>query len=184
MKSKKIIFGIIFGILIVAMVSVIVMLNLPEKEYTEEYLKEESYKVSVEEIPTEYYSNGTAIYDELGNKINNSEVISNEKFIFDNKIGMYGFEIKADIGESTLTYTIKNHSKENQEKFSYRLQLLNDDGSVAGVIDLESKEVPSLQKYKVTLEIDSDISDVYDIVPVTNFETYGILNLGGEYFEG
>lgn len=184
MKKKNVILGIIFVLLIIIMVIVIFMLNMPEKEYTDEYLKEESYNVSVEEIPEIYYSNGTAVYNEQGEKINNSKVISNEKFVLDEKIGMYGFDIKSDIGETTLTYIIKNHSNEYQENFSYKLQLLNDDGSIAGTIRVESKAIPALQKYKVTLKIDSDISDIYDIVPITNFETYGILNLGGEHFEG
>lgn len=183
MKSKKLVLGIILGILLIGMLAVIIVLNLPEKEYSDKYLKEEKYSVSVQNEQNGYVDNSMAIYDDQGNKTNKSDVLSNEKFVFENKIGMYGFEVKSDIGESTLTYIIKNHSNEKQEKFKYRLQLINSNGSVAGTIDLESKEIPSLEKYKVTLEIDSDISNIYDIVPVTDFTEYGSLLIGGEHFE-
>ena len=182
-NKKKLLWIILIIAVILAMVAVIIFLNLPEKEYTDKYLKEEKYSVSIQKTNEEYFDNEIAMYDEQGNKINKSDVISYEKFIFNNKIGIYGFNINADIGESTLTYTIKNHSTENQEAFKYRLQLINSDGSVEGIIDLESKAVPSLGKYKVTLNIDSDISDVYDIVPITDFETYGLVEFGGGDFE-
>lgn len=183
MKSKKVIFGIVFGILLIAMMAVIIFFNLPEKQYSDKYLKEEKYNVSVQDKISNYVLNDMTIYDDQGNKLNRSEVLPNEKFIFENKIGMYGFEIKSDIGESTLTYIIKNHSNQVQEKFNYRLQLVNSNGTVAGTIDLESKEIPALEKYKVTLEIDSDISDVYDVIPVTDLTEYGSLLIGGDGIE-
>ena len=52
---------------------------------------------------------------------------------------------------------------------------------VLGTIDLDSKELPALSKYKVKVNIDSDIADIYNVVPVTDFEEYG--SIGGVEIE-
>ncbi len=177
MNKKKlwIIIGIV-AILLVVAVGIILLINfLPqgEDEYSDTYLPEEKYSVSIEDFLYAYTDDQMAAYDEQGNKINSSEEVPFEKLIFDNKVGMYGFNLIYDMEDTVITYTIKNHTKENIEAFNYRLQLVNSVGQILGSIDLESKELPALSKYDVTLTVDEDVTDIYDITPVTDLNVYG-----------
>lgn len=181
-KNKKIIIGIGILLIAVAMIITIVIMNMPEKEYEDVYLDSMEFTKSLENISPTYVDNESTAVDENGRKINTSEYISLEKFVLEDKIGMYDFNVVSDFEETKLTFTIKNHTKEKVKEFKYRLQFLNVDGSIAGTIDLESKGLSALAKYKVTVNIDSDVADIYDIVPVTDFETYGCV--GGENYEG
>ena len=181
-KNSKIIIGIGILLIAVAMIITIVIMNMPEKEYKDVYLDSMEVSKSLENISPTYVDNESTAVDENGRKINISGDISLEKFILENKIGMYDFDLVSDFEDTKLTFTIKNHTKEKVKGFTYRLQLLNVDGSIAGTIDLESKDIPALSKYKVTVNIDSDVADVYNIVPVTDFDTYGYI--GGENYEG
>lgn len=180
-NKKKIVIGIGFVVLIGIMVTIIVLLNMPDKEYKDIYLDEMKFTKTLENLSSIYVDNEVTSVDENNRKINISSILSNEKFILDNKVGMYDFSIVSDFEDSILTFTVKNHTKEKIEGFKYRLQFVNNDGSIAGTIDLDSKELPPLSKYKVTVNIDSDVADTYNIVPVTDFQTYGYI--GGEYLE-
>lgn len=180
--NKKIIIGVGILLIAVAMIVTIVIMNMPEKEYKDVYLESMEFTKSLENVSPTYVDNEVTAVDENGRKINISEYISLEKFILEDKIGMYDFDLVSNFDETKLTFTIKNHTKEKVNEFKYRLQLLNVDGSIAGTIDLESKKIPALGKYKVTVNIDSDVANIYDIVPVTDFEIYGYV--GGENFEG
>ena len=170
-KNKKILL-IISICIIVAIVAVLLFIFLPdmfEKQYEDVYLEEMVVSKSLENVTTEYVDDQVTAFDEQGRKINYSEVLPLEKFILDNKVGMYDFRIMSDVGDSTLTFILKNHTKEKVEAFKYRLQLVDSMGGIIGTIDLDGKELPSLAKYKVTVNVDSDIADVYDIIPVTDF---------------
>lgn len=177
-KSKKIVVGIIFLIIAIAMAVVLCIGNKPEKEYENVYLEDVEFSKEMEEVSEVYVNNGMSAVDENGRKVNINEELSYEKFILDAKVGMYDFSIVSDFEQSKLTYTVKNHTKEKIEKFAYTLVFLNVDGSVMGKVKLESDAIPALSKYKVTVNINSDVADVYTIMPVIEDE-----ELGGEYIE-
>lgn len=180
-KKNKIIIGTACFLIAAIMIVVTIIMNMPEKEYENVFLEDMEFTKKVENISEIYIDNEMSAVTEDNKKINISEVISYEKFILDNKIGMYDFSISSDFDESKLTFIVKNHTKETVEAFKYRLQLLNNDGSIYGTMDLESPKIPALSKYKVTVNIDSDVADVYDIIPITDFQEYGFL--GGECYE-
>ena len=86
---------------------------------------------------------------------------------------MYGFKIKYDTDTSTIKYTIKNHTKEKINSFKYKLLLLNEDGSSCGYFELESKNLPALGKYDVVITVDSDVTNVYDVLVQTDSDNGG-----------
>lgn len=182
MKKKVIlVIGIVIVIAIIVAVSLILFFNKPQGEYEDIYLDDVEIDKKIDNLATIYSYDNNATVDELNRKINTSEALPLEKFVMDNKVGFYNFAIVSDFESSTLTFVIKNHTKEKVEKFNYRLQLIDKEGTVLGTIDIDSKELPALSKYKVKVNIDSDISDIYDIIPVTDFNTYG--KIGGGYYE-
>ena len=148
------------------------------ESYTNNDLKDEEYNVSIENLSSVYVDNQVTVFNENDRKTNSGTEIKKEKFILDDKIGMYGFSMVSDFDTTNLEFVIKNHSKEKIDKFKYRLQFCNSDGSIIGTIDLESKELPAFSKYKVKVNIDSDVINTFEIVPVTDFEEYGTNNGG------
>ena len=111
-NKKKIVIGIGFVVLIGIMVTIIVLLNMPDKEYKDIYLDEMKFTKTLENLSSIYVDNEVTSVDENNRKINISSILSNEKFILDNKVGMYDFSIVSDFEDSILTFTVKNKTKE------------------------------------------------------------------------
>lgn len=175
-----IVIGVVVILIAIAIVAVVILeKDSEDKIYEDKYLDSIEVSKTLENVFDWYVDNDVAVVDEQGRKLNTSSEISKEKFILDKKIGMYDFSVVSDFESSTLEFVIKNHTKEKVQAFKYRLQFLNQDGSIFGTIDLDSKEIPALAKYKVKVNIDTDIADVYNVVPVTDFEEYGSIG-GGE----
>lgn len=181
-KNKKIVIALVGIFVVAAIVAAVIFFVIPNFDFSNKNLKDEEYTKELENMSEGYVDNESSVIDESGNIRNISSKLSLEKFVADGNVGMYGFKVTNNEDEtSTVEFTVKNHSNTKINSFKYRLQFINADGSILGTIDLETKKLPSLGKYNIKIKLNKDIIDVYDIVPVTDFENYG--NLGGGLIE-
>lgn len=178
-KNNKVIIIVLLIIVIIAIITLGIFLVIQKNKSNIIDLKDEEYTKELENVYDEYVDNDSIIFDENGNIKNYSNELSIEKFLLDKKVGMYGFNVKNnDVDETTVTFTVKNHTNEQIEPFKYVLQFMNADDTIKGTINLETQKLPALGKYNVTVHLSQNVIDIYNIVPVSEGEYDQVLGGG------
>lgn len=114
--------------------------------------------------------------DDFGNLKNSSGQFEEEVFLDDN-VGMYDFSIIGDGENTTIKYTVKNHSNKTVNAFDYQLAFLNSNLEQIDKIDLNSQKIPKRSTYQVEIKIVGNVVGVYKIVPTYPDQTSG--KIGG-----
>lgn len=170
-KNRKIIITLFVIVAVVAIITAVCFFILPNFKKSKVELKDEEYTKELQNVSEEYIDNDTIVYDENGKARNRSNDLSLEKIFSDVDVGMSGFKVKNNENEeTTVTFTVKNHTNDVVKPFKYTLQFMNIDDSVKGTVELETQTLPALGIYNVTLHLDKDVLDVYNIVPVSEVE--------------